>query len=89
MDPRLFRRDRITRPIHRWAQGALPSLSETEAEALNAGEVWWDAELFSGNPDWDKLRAVDAPRLTDEEQAFIDGPCQDLCESSMTGRSTA
>jgi acyl-CoA dehydrogenase len=80
MTLRHFRRDHITNPIHRWARGALPSLSETEAEALNAGEVWWEAELFSGNPDWRKLQQVDAPRLTDEEQAFIDGPCRKLCE---------
>ena len=76
---RHFRRDHITKPIHRWARGALPSLSDTEAEALNAGDVWWEAELFSGNPDWRILRRVNPPRLTDEEQAFIDGPCQKLC----------
>ncbi len=45
-----FRKDRISRPIRRWAKRALPQLSATEAEALGAGEVWWDAELFSGNP---------------------------------------
>ncbi len=79
MTLREFRRDHITKPIHRWAQGALPSLSETEAEALNAGEVWWEAELFSGNPDWQKLRKVAAPRLTEKEQAFLDGPARELC----------
>lgn len=79
MKIRHIRRDYLTRPIHRWARSALPSLSDTEAEALNAGEVWWEAELFSGNPDWHKLRDVEAPRLTKEEQAFIDGPCRELC----------
>ncbi|PVA10613.1 acyl-CoA dehydrogenase [Pelagivirga sediminicola] len=74
-----FRANYITRPIHRWAKGALPALSDTEREALNAGDVWWEAELFSGNPDWDILRAVKAPKLTAEEQAFIDGPCHELC----------
>ena len=74
-----FRRNWITKPIHRWAKTALPALSQTEAEALTAGEVWWDADLFSGNPDWDKLHAVAAPSLTEEEQAFIDGPCEELC----------
>ncbi|MEX0583197.1 MAG: acyl-CoA dehydrogenase family protein, partial [Sneathiella sp.] len=77
---RHFRRDHITKPIHRWARGALPSLSDTEAEALNAGDVWWEAELFSGNPDWSVLQRVNPPHLTDEEQAFIDGPCQKLCQ---------
>ncbi len=74
-----FRRDYLTRPIHRWARGALPTLSETEKQALNAGEVWWDAEIFTGDPDWEKLRRVAAPRLSEEEQAFLDGPCRDLC----------
>ncbi len=74
-----FRRDRITRPIFAWAQKALPRLSQTEREALKAGEVWWDAELFSGNPDWSRLLAVRPPKLTPEERKFIDGPCRELC----------
>lgn len=69
----------LTKPIHKWAKKALPALSQTESEALTAGEVWWEAELFSGNPDWSKLRAVKAPQLSAEEQAFFDGPCQELC----------
>ncbi|MGY6535008.1 MAG: acyl-CoA dehydrogenase [Pararhodobacter sp.] len=74
-----FRRNRITRPIFHWAKKAMPGLSQTEREALNAGEVWWDAELFSGNPDWAKLHAVAAPTLTPEERQFLDGPCLTLC----------
>ncbi|SHI98240.1 acyl-CoA dehydrogenase [Wenxinia saemankumensis] len=74
-----FRRNWITRPIHRWGKRTLPRLSDTEAEALNAGEVWWDADLFSGDPDFDRLHAVEASRLTEEEQAFLDGPCETLC----------
>lgn len=74
-----FRARVLTRPIHRWAGKALPALSQTESEALNAGEVWWEAELFSGNPDWTKLHSVSPPRLSDEEQAFLDGPCHELC----------
>mgnify|MGYP001627809508 CR=1 FL=1 len=75
-----LRKNLLTKPIHRWAKTALPSLSKTEAEALNAGEVWWEADLFSGNPDYTKLHAVKAPTLTAEEQAFLDGPCAELCE---------
>ena len=74
-----LRRDYLTRPIHRWARSALPRLSETEAEALNAGEVWWEGELFSGDPDWGHLLNVAEPRLTEEEQAFIEGPCAEVC----------
>ncbi|KPB02891.1 acyl-CoA dehydrogenase [Ahrensia marina] len=74
-----FRAKYITKPIHKWAKKALPALSQTESEALTAGEVWWEAELFSGNPDWSKLLDVKAPKLSEEEQAFFDGPCQELC----------
>jgi acyl-CoA dehydrogenase len=57
----------------------LPDMSQTEKEAIDAGTVWWDADLFSGRPDWDKLLAVRAPRLSPEEQAFLDGPVEELC----------
>src|SRR5580765_2172679 len=57
----------------------LPDMSQTEKEAIDAGTVWWDADLFSGRPDWDKLLAVRAPRLSPEEKAFVDGPVEELC----------
>lgn len=57
----------------------MPSMSQTEKEALEAGTVWWDADLFGGNPDWKKWLAIKAPKLTEEEQAFIDGPTDELC----------
>ncbi|RKT32793.1 acyl-CoA dehydrogenase [Roseovarius halotolerans] len=72
-------RQKLTKPIHGWARKALPSLSDTEREALEAGDVWWEGELFSGNPDWSKLQSVKAPELSAAEQAFIDGPCRELC----------
>ena len=74
-----FRRDWLSRPIFRWAQHALPSLSETEREAIEAGDVWWDSDLFSGNPDWAKLLAVPPATLSPEERAFLDGPVEELC----------
>jgi acyl-CoA dehydrogenase len=74
-----FRRDWLSRPIFRWAQHALPNLSDTEREAIEAGDVWWDADLFSGNPDWAKLLAVPPAALSPEEQAFLDGPVEQLC----------
>jgi acyl-CoA dehydrogenase len=74
-----YRRDYITRPIFRWARNVLPSLSATEREAAEAGDVWWDADLFSGNPDWTKLITFPAAALSVEEQAFIDGPVAELC----------
>ncbi len=69
-----FRRDFITKPIFSWARGVLPAMSDTEREALEAGDVWWDADLFTGNPDWSKLLAFAPATLTDEEQAFLAWP---------------
>ena len=54
-------------------------MGATERIALEAGTVWWDGELFSGKPDWRKLLDFEIQPLTDEEQAFLDGPTQDLC----------
>jgi acyl-CoA dehydrogenase len=74
-----FRRDKLSKPIFRWARHVLPTLSETEREAIEAGDVWWDADLFGGNPDWAKLLAVPRATLSAEEQAFLDGPVNELC----------
>jgi acyl-CoA dehydrogenase len=74
-----LRRDLITRPIYAWAHKALPPMSDTEREALEAGDVWWDADLFTGNPDWSKLLAFAPAKLTDEETAFLNGPVKQLC----------
>ncbi|MEA3195972.1 MAG: acyl-CoA dehydrogenase, partial [Gammaproteobacteria bacterium] len=69
----------MTRPFLRSYRRLLPSMSATEREALDAGTVWWDGELFTGGPDWRKLMSAKVPALTAEEQAFLDGPCEDLC----------
>jgi acyl-CoA dehydrogenase len=74
-----FRIRFISRPFLRTYRRMLPSMSQTEKDALEAGTVWWDGELFTGGPDWDKLISAAAPRLSAEEQAFIDGPCEELC----------
>ncbi len=69
----------ITKPFLKTYRRLLPSMSDTEREALEAGTVWWDGELFTGRPDWKKLLSAKAPQLTVAEQAFIDGPCEELC----------
>ena len=79
MGLRNLRRDYLTRPIFRWASTLMPPISETEREAIDAGTVWWDGELFSGNPDWDALLAMPPARLSKREQAFMDGPVRELC----------
>ncbi len=76
---RPFRVGFITRPFLRTYKRLLPSMSTTEKEALEAGTVWWDGELFTGGPRWEKLMSAQPPRLSAEEQAFIDGPCEELC----------
>ena len=74
-----LRRAALIEPIFRKVKGILPKVSDTEQEALDAGTIGFDAELFSGTPDWDKLRAVPPIVLTPEEQAFLDGPTAELC----------
>jgi acyl-CoA dehydrogenase len=75
-----LRRQLISRPVFHWLKGRLPRVSDTEREALEAGTVGWDAELFSGKPDWSKLLDLSRPTLTAEEQAFLDGPVEELCQ---------
>src|SRR5687768_6867157 len=75
----LIRRALISNRILAVYRRILPDMSQTEKEAIDAGTVWWDADLFSGKPDWDKLLAVKEPKLTAEEQAFLDGPVEELC----------
>jgi acyl-CoA dehydrogenase len=58
----------------------LPPMSQTEREAIEAGTVWWDGDLFSGKPDWNKLLALQKPTLTAEEQRFLDVETTALCE---------
>lgn len=76
---RPLRKVLLSAPLLGVFRGVLPQMSQTEREALDAGTVWWDGELFSGRPDWTKLHAYPAPRLTADEQAFVDGPVEDLC----------
>lgn len=73
------RRELLTRPVLSLVQSAMPRLSATESEAIDAGDTWWDAALFTGNPDWDVLLAIPPAELTQEEQAFLNGPAETLC----------
>jgi len=79
LNAKAFRRDALTRRLLAVYRTMLPSMSKTEQEALEAGNVWWEGELFSGMPDWGKLMSLPAPALTPEEQAFLDGPTEELC----------
>ncbi len=74
-----LRREHLSARLIEIVRGMLPQMSKTEQEALEAGNVWWDGELFSGMPDWNRLMTLPAPELTEEEQAFLDGPTEQLC----------
>jgi acyl-CoA dehydrogenase len=79
LNVRTLRKVLITRPFMKTYLRLLPPMSQTEKEALEAGTVWWDGELFTGAPRWQKLLAAKPPQLSSEEQAFLDGPCEELC----------
>ncbi len=74
-----IRRTVFSGPLLSIYRRILPDMSQTEREAIDAGTVWWDGDLFSGKPDWDKLLAMPEAKLTAEELAFLDGPCEELC----------
>lgn len=83
-----LRRALVTRPVLATFRAILPEMSQTERDAIEAGTVWWDAELFSGRPDWKRLRAAPAPQLTPEEQAFLDVETGKLCDLANDWEST-
>lgn len=75
----VLRRPLVSSRVLKIMRQVIPPVSQTEREALEAGNVWWDAELFSGNPDWTKLLDLPVPQLSAEERAFFDGPAEELC----------
>src|SRR5262249_19876596 len=74
-----LRRVLLSDALLAWFRRVLPQVSQTQQEALDAGTVWWDGELFSGRPDWAKWLSLPKPRLGADEQAFLDGPVEELC----------
>jgi len=74
-----LRKKLISNPLLYRIKKVLPPMSETERDAIESGSVWWESELFRGNPNWNKLLNYKKPQLTDEEQAFLDGPVNQLC----------
>jgi acyl-CoA dehydrogenase len=69
----------LSRPLLRRIRKILPPMSDTEREAIEAGSIWWEAELFRGAPDWQQLKNYPMPTLREDEQAFINGPVEQLC----------
>ncbi|EOC1455111.1 acyl-CoA dehydrogenase FadE [Cronobacter sakazakii] len=73
------RKSLISAPVFRGFRKVMPPMSRTEKEAIDAGTTWWEGDLFRGNPDWQKLHNYPQPKLTAEEQAFLDGPVEEAC----------
>ncbi|MCL2658261.1 MAG: acyl-CoA dehydrogenase [Betaproteobacteria bacterium] len=74
-----LRRALITRPFFNLYRKVLPAMSDTEKTALEAGTVWWEGELFGGRPNWKHMLDLPEPKLTDEEQSFLDNETEELC----------
>ena len=83
-----LRRAVVSGPLLAWYRAILPPMSQTEREAIEAGTVWWDGELFSGNPDWRKLLAFPAPKLSAEELSFLDNETDQLCAMASDWETT-
>jgi acyl-CoA dehydrogenase len=69
----------LSTPVYRAMQRMLPDIGDTERAALEAGTTWWEKDLFSGQPNWERFAAIDAPTLTEAERAFLDGDVDELC----------
>jgi len=74
-----LRRRYIVQPALKKLQKQLPAISKTEREAIEAGNTWWEKELFSGRPDWQKLFSLPQPKLSADEQNFLDNQVEQLC----------
>lgn len=75
-----IRRVLVSAVVMKVLKGIMPKISDTEKVALEAGAVGAESELFSGSPNFKKLMAEPYPNMTPEEQAFLDGPVNRLCE---------
>lgn len=84
-----LRRAILSRPAMAGFRQIMPKMSPTERAAVEAGNVWWDAELFAGKPDWKGLLATPAPTLTAEEQSFLDNEAEHLCDLANDWETTS
>lgn len=74
-----LRRALLAGPLLAWYRGRVPPMSRTEREAIEAGTVWWEGDLFSGKPEWDKLLSAPRPTLSQEERSFLENETEQLC----------
>ncbi|MFT6901950.1 MAG: acyl-CoA dehydrogenase [Colwellia sp.] len=83
-----FRKQYISQPLLKVFRSIMPQMSKTEQEAIDAGTTWFEAELFRGNPDWKKLHNYETPRLSVEEQSFLNGPVEEICKMTNDWQTT-
>jgi acyl-CoA dehydrogenase len=83
-----FRKQYISLPLLNIFRSIMPKMSKTEQEAIDAGTTWFEAELFRGTPDWKKLHNYPVPRLSVEEQNFLNGPVEDVCKMTNDWQTT-
>lgn len=74
------RQQYFTNPIVQVLQKRMPSINQSERDAIEAGNVWWEKELFCGRPQWKKLLAYPQPTLSQVEQSFLDNQVETLCD---------
>lgn len=84
-----LRKKWVSRPLLNWYKRILPKMSDTEREALDAGTVWWEGELFTGKPDWSQLLSYPQPKLTPEEQRFLDNQVEELARMTNDWETTS
>ena len=75
-----IRREKLTKPVYQFFQRVLPPMSETEQEALEAGDTWWEADLFKGAPNWKEWLAIPFPALSQAEEDFLANQTERLCQ---------
>jgi acyl-CoA dehydrogenase len=82
------RKQYLSEPALKFYKSIMPEMSSTEKDAIDAGTVWWDGEIFSGNPNWQVLHNIPQARLSVEEQAFLDGPVEEVCKMCSDWETT-
>ncbi len=75
-----LRRHTLSFVVFKLIKKILPKISETEKTALEAGVTWVEKDLFSGMPRFDKIMQENYPRLSAQEEAFLEGPVNELCK---------
>lgn len=74
-----WRQRYVVAPALKTLKEQMPTISRTEREAIEAGDTWWEKELFCGRPNWHNLYKIPRPTLSPEEQFFLNNQVEKLC----------